>query len=309
MEITTKAQAFEILDTQPYDIPYSAIDFLYNHPTNQEISTKIITALGLTYTEHYYVKDLETILYTPLWYMIVAEKYLELDILDAIIRVISVEDGDSDLIDEQVSFLTGAICEKHGDLAVEKVLNAIEELMDKKSEAPYLFLFDSLAYADEKTHFDQILRLLEHPNNHYLEPLVFRLSDNQYTSFLPPLKKIITRLKRRKNSNAYLEFQIDTLEESVEELETGELIDPEEALPSHKTRDDWKEYFGKFEDYFSKETSGKNLFYDDDYDDFFPSNHFIHENTGTIKNTKKIGRNEPCPCGSGKKYKKCCLKN
>ncbi len=23
--------------------------------------------------------------------------------------------------------------------------------------------------------------------------------------------------------------------------------------------------------------------------------------------TPKIGRNEPCPCGSGKKYKKCCL--
>ena len=23
---------------------------------------------------------------------------------------------------------------------------------------------------------------------------------------------------------------------------------------------------------------------------------------------KKIGRNEPCPCSSGKKYKKCCLK-
>ena len=23
---------------------------------------------------------------------------------------------------------------------------------------------------------------------------------------------------------------------------------------------------------------------------------------------KKVGRNEPCPCGSGKKYKKCCAK-
>jgi len=23
---------------------------------------------------------------------------------------------------------------------------------------------------------------------------------------------------------------------------------------------------------------------------------------------KKIGRNDPCPCGSGKKYKNCCLK-
>ena len=27
-----------------------------------------------------------------------------------------------------------------------------------------------------------------------------------------------------------------------------------------------------------------------------------------IEKTKKIGRNEPCPCGSGKKYKKCCGK-
>ena len=23
--------------------------------------------------------------------------------------------------------------------------------------------------------------------------------------------------------------------------------------------------------------------------------------------TRKPGRNDPCPCGSGKKYKKCCL--
>ena len=30
----------------------------------------------------------------------------------------------------------------------------------------------------------------------------------------------------------------------------------------------------------------------------------------TIQNsTPKIGRNESCPCGSGKKYKKCCLKS
>jgi len=24
------------------------------------------------------------------------------------------------------------------------------------------------------------------------------------------------------------------------------------------------------------------------------------------RKTRKVGRNEPCPCGSGKKYKKCC---
>jgi len=25
-------------------------------------------------------------------------------------------------------------------------------------------------------------------------------------------------------------------------------------------------------------------------------------------NEPKVGRNEPCPCGSGRKYKKCCYK-
>ncbi|WP_397474925.1 SEC-C metal-binding domain-containing protein [Pusillimonas sp.] len=24
-------------------------------------------------------------------------------------------------------------------------------------------------------------------------------------------------------------------------------------------------------------------------------------------NRKKLGRNDPCPCGSGRKHKKCCL--
>jgi len=28
-----------------------------------------------------------------------------------------------------------------------------------------------------------------------------------------------------------------------------------------------------------------------------------------IRVEKTAGRNDPCPCGSGKKYKKCCLKN
>ena len=29
--------------------------------------------------------------------------------------------------------------------------------------------------------------------------------------------------------------------------------------------------------------------------------------TKTVVKSKKIGRNDPCPCGSGKKYKQCCL--
>lgn len=33
------------------------------------------------------------------------------------------------------------------------------------------------------------------------------------------------------------------------------------------------------------------------------------EETGTVRRAYKIGRNEPCPCGSGKKYKRCCGTN
>ena len=31
--------------------------------------------------------------------------------------------------------------------------------------------------------------------------------------------------------------------------------------------------------------------------------------SGTVVKDKKTGRNDPCPCGSGKKYKKCCGAN
>ena len=31
------------------------------------------------------------------------------------------------------------------------------------------------------------------------------------------------------------------------------------------------------------------------------------KNSGTIRReSPKVGRNDPCPCGSGKKYKQCC---
>ena len=31
--------------------------------------------------------------------------------------------------------------------------------------------------------------------------------------------------------------------------------------------------------------------------------------SGTVIKEETVGRNDPCPCGSGKKYKKCCGAN
>ena len=36
---------------------------------------------------------------------------------------------------------------------------------------------------------------------------------------------------------------------------------------------------------------------------------WLYENARTIHVQKKVYPNDPCPCGSGKKYKKCCGKN
>jgi SEC-C motif domain protein len=33
---------------------------------------------------------------------------------------------------------------------------------------------------------------------------------------------------------------------------------------------------------------------------------YVDGSTPTLRSSAKTGRNDPCPCGSGKKYKKCC---
>ena len=34
-----------------------------------------------------------------------------------------------------------------------------------------------------------------------------------------------------------------------------------------------------------------------------------HKQETVRRETPKVGRNDPCPCGSGKKYKHCCGRN
>ena len=41
--------------------------------------------------------------------------------------------------------------------------------------------------------------------------------------------------------------------------------------------------------------------------DHFEGKTLLDRRQVPIVNTSKVGRNDPCPCGSGKKYKKCCI--
>ena len=42
---------------------------------------------------------------------------------------------------------------------------------------------------------------------------------------------------------------------------------------------------------------------EEDYDD---NESFYLPSSPVVRSEKKVGRNDPCPCNSGKKYKKCC---
>ena len=40
----------------------------------------------------------------------------------------------------------------------------------------------------------------------------------------------------------------------------------------------------------------------------FEIKQLVDPNKPVVRETPRVGRNDPCPCGSGKKYKQCCGK-
>ncbi|WP_305067277.1 DUF1186 domain-containing protein [Mesonia aestuariivivens] len=99
---------------------------------------------------------------------------------------------------------------------------------------------------------------------------------------------------------------LDTLKEDFKDLKP---IEEQAELPKANIFEKYKIWKTDFEDYLERE------FEDDDFDimdNLFNEEEFqrliMHnEDESPIEKQKEPGRNDPCPCGSGKKYKKCCL--
>ena len=89
------------------------------------------------------------------------------------------------------------------------------------------------------------------------------------------------------------ENPIDTMEEdTVVKIE----IDPEKLYYNMvEAKADWLYNLPMWEDILPEEKR-KELYKE-------------QKKSGTIVKGPKVGRNDPCPCGSGLKYKKCCGKN
>jgi hypothetical protein len=68
-----------------------------------------------------------------------------------------------------------------------------------------------------------------------------------------------------------------------------------------RTADPWALYTPEAIERRQREWEEEVARLDDNDDDLFSDEPYVRA-------APKIGRNDPCPCGSGKKYKKCCLK-
>ena len=72
--------------------------------------------------------------------------------------------------------------------------------------------------------------------------------------------------------------------------------------PSPPSIDFSQALFGNLLGTSTNHSFSENDFFEDEYDEY------DDEVLESLQTGQKVGRNEPCPCGSGKKYKVCCLK-
>ena len=92
------------------------------------------------------------------------------------------------------------------------------------------------------------------------------------------------------NESLLIEIDLDTVEEDT----VVSLAFDKERLYKNMVaaKADWLYELPQWKEIFSEEELKK--FYKE------------QKESTTIHKPKKIGRNDPCPCGAGKKYKKCC---
>ena len=287
MIINSIQDAFKQLDTQKHGIPFEGIRYLYNHERDEEISNKILFSLNNAYnSDIYYDSKLDHYFDAPLWYSIVAENHIDEALIDPIIKFYTGTNEDWDFLNEQGNYLIGKTCDVLGDVAVERYINAICEQHEKDSESPYLYLMSCFEFADEEKYYEQLKGLLSDPETLWLDSLITQVSESHFTKLLPQIKNIHNYYQQLKEPDIRQQHTIIELEAAIKELETP--IQDTSSRSYYQSRKHWEQHYKKFENRFKEQPT---------------------ELIPPIIKKKKVGRNEPCPCGSGKKYKKCCWPN
>lgn len=244
MRITTKKQAFEALKTEQDQMPREAIQFLYDHAPDPDITQQIIAAFKLALNQmENYDRDRHFLKPHPIWYAIVAEAHLSEALLDAIIDVGRSEEELSDLFWEQVVYLVGALCDQYPDLATERFLEAILEAAAKEgtlaTHYPLLYFSTCISYCQEK-HYPIIRQILSCKEAHFLDTLCGHIAVEGHTALRPEIEVLHTYLEQnypnRHETSIALEIFNDPTTEAIEEYQV-----------EFKTRKQWQSHYENFE--------------------------------------------------------------
>ncbi len=294
--IRSNAHAFEILEKSQHGIPYEAIRYLYYQPAGDDIRDKVIYWLENAYNEKVLNEQKNHAPNAPLWYAILAENYITEDLLDPVMNLFSTTEEDWDLLNEQGVVLLNLLCKKLGDTAITAFFNKILEQIKVDSKFPYLYLFESFKFINPDKYSDKILALLD-TKSHWLVELLghfpwMQFSQKKHSELLAKIYEKLELIR--------LEYEMmETLDHIDRKILRGIIIcqdslskfDYPKVKIKHHEREDWEAYL----------RSQENLFEQPEEPTKTPPS--------SIKRpAKKIGRNAPCPCGSEKKYKHCCLK-
>jgi len=307
MKVETIEQAFTEIENAHAKMPVEAIEFLYSCDKNEKITEKLKFSLSNAYSKKVYYNEEDDYYHpTPLWYAIVAENHLSEELIEPIIKLFTSTEADWDYLNEQGNFLTGKLCSEIGEKAVSPILEVILKDSKQKKKHPTLFLFDCLHYIDKEKHLPIIFEILENGEYIWIDSLAVHLGDAQVSETLDRLKEIRDAFS---DTSILGSFSRGDLEEGITELETGKSLYPSMAGPYFKKRKDWKEHYNDYNQP-SPPLSSSNVSSVSQLENINSVSQIgnLSSINKVMEKKVKVGRNDPCPCGSGKKYKKCCLK-
>lgn len=199
---------------------------------------------------------------------------------DALELLLDTMRDESDALGHWITESTPTLLATFGQIAIERLKEYIlDETLDiyvRGSGATALNLI-AHQYPDRKDDIISFIsNLLENTNDHtFAAFLIDELLSFKDPNLLPQVRK------------AFEDGRIDT--EVISRYDIDWVFNlPEEEQSYSKFMKDPLEHFSKENINYLKTIS--------------------YPESKTPKNEQKIGRNDPCPCGSGKKYKKCCMK-
>ncbi len=192
-------------------------------------------------------------------------------------------------------------------------LHQPERKMEVQGHLRTMLLYTSTIDMMDEVYIDEVA-----------ESLLEAIGDLQLTSLFPKIEKLFIEdkipglylINWNTFEQRYVLFLPSEMPEPTELRTREEIYDDCLILFNNSDEDDDTDELEDFEDYLNQ--MDEEDAYDDMLEEFERKNeegksssylNYQEVQTPFVKKEPDVGRNEPCPCGSGKKFKKCCGKN